>query len=117
MQIAGELLDHPVFDRNGREMGRVDGIEAEWSAGEPPRLTAILIGPAALVERVTIFRRWLPLLARVIPPIARCIRIPIGQVRSADDRVQVDDAIGDTGADAVERQVRRSIAAIPGARL
>jgi sporulation protein YlmC with PRC-barrel domain len=52
VDVVRDLLDKAVVDRNGREMGRVDGIVLEQEAGQPPRLAAILIGPAALGSRL-----------------------------------------------------------------
>jgi sporulation protein YlmC with PRC-barrel domain len=37
MDLVRDLLDKKVVDRNGREMGRVDGIVISIRAGAAPR--------------------------------------------------------------------------------
>ena len=48
---CGMCSTRSVVDRNGREMGRVDGILLD-TRGRPLRLSAIVIGPAALGDRL-----------------------------------------------------------------
>ena len=38
MDLVCNLLDKRVVDRNGRAMGRVDGIALEQRPGQPPRV-------------------------------------------------------------------------------
>jgi hypothetical protein len=52
MDVVRDVLDTRVVDRNGREMGRVDGILGDCQPNQPVRLAAILIGPSALGDRV-----------------------------------------------------------------
>jgi sporulation protein YlmC with PRC-barrel domain len=52
MDLVRDLLDQPVVDRNGRPMGRVDGIVLDLRADAPPRVVSIAIGPAVLGERL-----------------------------------------------------------------
>ena len=52
MDVVRDMLDKSVIDRNGREMGRVDGILLRQAAGQPAHLTAILIGPSVLADRL-----------------------------------------------------------------
>ena len=52
MDVVRDVLDKSVVDRNGREMGRVDGILLDVEPDQPLRLAAIVIGPAALGDRL-----------------------------------------------------------------
>ena len=52
LDAARELLDHQLIDVNGRFCGKVDDLElTEPSPGQPPSVTAILIGPGVLARR------------------------------------------------------------------
>src|SRR5689334_17807808 len=52
VDVVSEVLDREVVDRNGRQMGRVDGIVLDIGAGEPPRVAALVVGPSALAYRL-----------------------------------------------------------------
>src|SRR4051812_40419357 len=59
MDVAHDLLDKHIVDRNGHELGRVDGIVLDVRPGEPPKLTDLLIGASALGCRVNpTIGRW-----------------------------------------------------------
>lgn len=61
--IAHRLLDEQVLDAEGRRCGRVDDIEL---AGNPPRITALLLGQALYPRRLP--RRLRPLARRICGP-------------------------------------------------
>ena len=42
IDVVHDVLDKHIVDRNGREMGRVDGISVELRGGAPPRLAKCL---------------------------------------------------------------------------
>ena len=48
--LGHHLLDRRVVDRHGRQLGRVDDIEL--SDEDPPRVSAIMLGPEALGRRL-----------------------------------------------------------------
>jgi sporulation protein YlmC with PRC-barrel domain len=56
--IAHRLLDEQILDSEGRRCGRVDDIELR---GNPPRITALLVGEGLYPRRLP---RWLRGLAR-----------------------------------------------------
>jgi sporulation protein YlmC with PRC-barrel domain len=118
MDVARDLLDKQVVDRNGREMGRVDGIIVEQREGGPPRLSTILIGASVLGERVhPAIGRWVAAVERALGlDNARPVPIAFNDIAEIDRRVKVDVAIGDTAAGAVERWVRGWVTRIPGGR-
>jgi hypothetical protein len=118
VDLVRDLLDKAVVDRNGREMGRVDGVVLEPRAGAPPRFAAVLIGPAALGYRLH------PRIGRVVDAIerrlglgaARPVRIEVDELDVAERQVKLRIAIGDTEVDAVEQRLRRWIVKLPGSR-
>jgi len=117
VDVCRDLLDKPLVDRNGREMGRVDGVLIEQPAGEPPRLAEIVAGPSALAERLH------PTLGRLMARLEsmwrlsgkRPVRIAMSDVLHIDRHVKIARTIAETGADEVEKRVRSLVTKIPGA--
>jgi hypothetical protein len=116
MDLVRDVLDKRVVDRNGREMGRVDGIVLECRDGSPPRVTAIAIGPSVLGYRLhPIIGRWVEALEHACGVDAgRPTRISIAKATIESD-IRINLAIGETAVGNVERLVGRWIARIPGA--
>lgn len=96
MDLVRDLLDKQVMDRNGREMGRVDGVVLELRDGAPPRVARIEIGGSVLAWRIH------PLLARWVEGLMHAIgmgdgqprRISFREIRSIENHVTVDQAKG-----------------------
>ena len=116
MDLVRDVLDKAVVDRNGREMGRVDGIVLEDRQGEPPCLSAILIGPAALGFRLhPAIGRWITALEYAFGLAdGRPVRVDAADISEIDRHVKTDVAISETAADAVEQRLRRWVTRIPG---
>jgi uncharacterized membrane protein YfcA len=118
MDLVRDLLDRPVVDRHGREMGRVDGVLLETGPGQPPSFAAIAVGPAALGFRLH------PLIGRVVGAIEGALGLGVGRpvviaadrIASVDRRVTVDLEIAETSATAVEDFFGRFVSRIPEAR-
>jgi hypothetical protein len=118
MDVVRDVLDTNVVDRNGREMGRVDGILLEQQAGHPLRLAAIVIGPAALGDRLH------PAIGRMVRRIEkrfgldrnRPAHINFADIDSIEDKVRLRLTIGETAVEAVEQRLRAWILRLPGAR-
>jgi sporulation protein YlmC with PRC-barrel domain len=118
MDLVRDLLDKKVVDRNGREMGRVDGIVLSIRAGAAPRVDAIEVGPRILAGRLR------PALGRLVAGLehalgvdaGRPLRIPFAGILQMEDHVKVDLAFGETSAATVEQRLRRWIGSIPGAQ-
>jgi sporulation protein YlmC with PRC-barrel domain len=118
VHVVGDVLDREVMDRNGRAMGRVDGILLEVTPGQPPRLAAILIGPAALGHRLH------PRLGRLVERIERWwalgrnrpARIDFRDIEAIGRTVRLRLTVGETEVDAVEQRLRRWVLRIPGSR-
>lgn len=51
MDIALQLLDRQIIDRDGRMAGKVDDIELQLSDDGPPFVSALIAGPGALAGR------------------------------------------------------------------
>ena len=120
MDVVRDVLDKPVADRNGREMGRVDGILLEPRGNQPPRLTAILIGPAALGDRVhPRLGQWIRKLERRFGlPADRPAQIAFDAIDDVDPqmKVRLTIAVGETPVEAVEQRLRAWISRLPGGR-
>jgi len=116
MDVVHDVLDKHVVDRNGREMGRVDGLVLEVADGAPPRVAAFEIGPSALAARLGArLGRWAAALEHGFGLDAgRPVRIAIEEVLDVHDHVRIDRAAGETPALEVEQRARRWVASIPG---
>lgn len=111
MNLVRDILDKPVVDRNGREMGRADSVVLQLHDGSAPTVAAIEIGPAVLAHRL---RPGLGPIVRAVEEACgvadgRPVRIPVADILDVDTELTVDRAIGDTGAANVERAVRRLV--------
>jgi sporulation protein YlmC with PRC-barrel domain len=117
VELVGDVLDKLVVDRNGRELGRVDGIVIEERDGAPPRVAALQIGPSVLGNRLH------PAIGRFIAGLEqafgvadrRPVRIPFSDVLEIGIEVKVDVATGETGAGNVEDRLRTWVGKLPGA--
>jgi sporulation protein YlmC with PRC-barrel domain len=118
VDVVRELLDKLVVDRNGREMGRVDGIVLDQREGEPPRLSAVLIGASALGDRLhPTIGRWVAGFQHALgvnqgPPV----RIDFSDIGEIAGSVKMNLPVGETAARTVEQRLRAWIARIPGWR-
>jgi sporulation protein YlmC with PRC-barrel domain len=52
MNLVRDILDKQVLDRNGRPMGRVDGLVIELGGDGPPRVVAVQMGAVVLAYRL-----------------------------------------------------------------
>jgi hypothetical protein len=52
LDLCRDLLDKQLIDREGTEMGRVDGVLLELSEDSPPRVDSFELGFVVLAERV-----------------------------------------------------------------
>lgn len=118
MNLVRDLLDTQVVDRNGRLLGRVDGIVLENGTHNAPRLAAILIGPTALGFRLhPTLGRWIAAAERAWGlPRQRPVRIDAVHIVGIGRRIKTDVAASDTAAYSVEHRVRAWLARIPGGR-
>jgi len=118
MDVVHDVLDKPIVDRNGREMGRVDGIVLDVRGNEPPRLSQVLIGASVLGARVHVaLGRWVHGVEHGLGlGDERPIEIDFAHVDEVGEKVKVDLAVGETAADTFEQRVRTWIIKIPGSQ-
>jgi sporulation protein YlmC with PRC-barrel domain len=118
MDVGQALLDQQVTDRNGEQMGKVDGVMLEFRAGKPPRVAALLIGGGSAARRVHQgFAHWLLRWRRRWGPRDdETLEVPWSRVRKIGVDVKVDLVAEHTPALAWEHWIRRHIIGrIPGA--
>lgn len=118
MDVVRDVLDAAVVDRNGREMGRVDGILLDHRSGEPLRLLAVVIGPAALGDRLhPAVGRFARRLEKTVGlDTRRPTRIDFADVDHIGDKIRLRLTIGETAVAAVEERLRRWVLRLPGSR-
>jgi sporulation protein YlmC with PRC-barrel domain len=115
LHLVRDLLDKLVLDRDGRELGRVDGIVLEIGGGDA-RVVAIEIGASILFRRVRPFLgRWAAGLERALGiEHGRPIRIPFDAIVDVSAHIRVDLHAADTAAPALEHRLRNVISSFPG---
>ena len=107
MDLARDVGDKLVLDRDGREIGRVDRVILEFKP-DGPHVAAIEVDPAALATRLS---RWL---GRWVAGLevafgvehGRPLRIPVTDILSTDPHIRVARRFADTPAGAVEQTLR-----------
>jgi sporulation protein YlmC with PRC-barrel domain len=107
--VVHRLLDEQILDSEGRRCGRVDDIELR---GDPPRITALLVGEGLYPRRLP--RRLRPLARRLAGPETwgrNALRIPWEEVDDIGAAVELRGKAEELGlgiADDPERwMVRR----------
>jgi sporulation protein YlmC with PRC-barrel domain len=117
LNVEADLLDRQLVDADGRMVGKVDDLElSDPPEGEPPHVTAILVGPAALGPRLSApLARWWTQRRRRRRHPPRPAVIPFGEVRNLGMKITV--SAGVRGSTASEDWLRdHVIDKIPGAR-
>ena len=117
MDLIRDCLDEPVFDRNQKRLGRVDGIILELEPGRPPRVAYIEVGVVTLADRISpwLRERLVSLIRRLGIASDRC-RIAWGKVHVGVNGVSADIQAEETAALELELWLRKNvIGRIPGA--
>ena len=118
MDLVRDVLDKQLLDRDGRKMGKVDGIVLEMRDDGPPRVAFIENGLPVLMHRlmgaagdfVTLVERRLGVRG------GESVRIPMSKVVEVGIDVRLDLAASETEALAWEEWVgKHLIRRIPGA--
>ncbi|HEX3125845.1 MAG TPA: hypothetical protein VH394_00800 [Thermoanaerobaculia bacterium] len=108
LDLARDILDKPVVDREVTKMGRIDGLILELRGDQPPRIDAIEMGFAVLARRMSPrVEGWLEKLRRFsIRKTARQL-VPWEKVIEVKyDHIRLDLKAIDTPAFAWERWLR-----------
>ncbi|HEX6575484.1 MAG TPA: hypothetical protein VF042_10990 [Gemmatimonadaceae bacterium] len=117
MQIVRDVLDKKLIDRDGHEIGRVDGIRLEFPENGQPRMVALEIGGEILAARVA---HWLVKPTRWMaehfgPRRSRVVRIEWRRVKKMGRDLHLDIEADKTEALAWEHWLaEKFIARIPG---
>ena len=109
MDLIRDILDTDVLDRNGRAMGKLDGIVAELRPGRPPLLKAIELGLPIKARRLHPRLGWM--VSRWFTS-TRVLWTDIEEI-GMDAKLKLDAR--DTPALALEERIRRILIRIPGA--
>jgi hypothetical protein len=117
MDLFRDCLDEPIFDREKKRVGRVDGIILELEPNRPPRVAYIEVGAVTLADRINPWLRAkiIGTMQKLGIPTDRC-RIPWGRVHVGVNGVTADLLAEETQALALELWLRKNvIGRIPGA--
>ncbi len=111
IDLIDKVLDTQIEDRQGRKIGRVDGMTIELRSNKPPRLANIEVGGPVPWERLSRqLGNW------VARRGAEPYLIPWSKVQDVGITVQVDCDAEDAPSLKVERWLRdHIIGRIPGA--
>ena len=117
MEVVRDILDKQLIDRDGCELGRVDGILLECGGG-PPRLEAILIGASVLGHRIH------PAIGTCIAAVERLLglgdrrpmRVDFTHLKPVGHDIAVSLPSAKVAAEAVEHGLRVWLMKIPGAQ-
>src|SRR5437867_12251005 len=92
MDLIRDVLDNQVVDRNGRNMGRVDGIIGELRPGQPVRVAFMEMGPPTLAGRLhPKLGKWVDKrMPKVDGRKSGTFRIPWSKVSHVGINVEVD---------------------------
>jgi hypothetical protein len=117
LELTRDILDQEVVDRNGLNMGRVDGLVMIVDDGGPPRLDRLELGFVVLARRLhPRVEKWVEALRRwsVRKEAVHCI--PWSQIESiTENYVKVNVEAEETPAFAWERWLREVVVRrIPG---
>jgi sporulation protein YlmC with PRC-barrel domain len=115
MDLIRDCLDKKLVDRNGRSMGRVDGIILVLEPGRQTRVAYIESGVKTVADRIG------PRVGKLVARISKRVgedrfRIPWGKLRVGVNQVRANVEAESTPALAFELWLRKKIIGrIPGA--
>jgi hypothetical protein len=119
MDLARDLLDKLLVDRNQRPIGRVDGLLLELRPNGPPRVAAMEVGVVTAARRLhPALGRWVRALAiRWSPVPMNPVRLSLQLFRDIGVDVELDiDAAKDPKLLRLEKWLKRHIVSrLPGA--
>jgi hypothetical protein len=120
MDLARDLLDKLLVDRNQRPLGRVDGVILALRPNGPPRVAAMEVGVVTAARRLhPALGRWVRALAIRWSPVPMTpVRLSPQLFRDIGVDVELDvDAASDPKLLRFEKWLRRHVVSrLPGAR-
>jgi hypothetical protein len=109
LDLARDILDRRLLDRENDACGKVDDVELEFD-GKSLRLTYLLSGPGAAAAR---FPRWLATVYRWIAG-SRITRIPWSDVLCVSGMVHLRKTASELGLDRRTEPDRKGVGANSG---
>jgi sporulation protein YlmC with PRC-barrel domain len=118
MDLIRDVLDKQLMDRQGKPMGKVDGLVLELSDEEPPRVAYVEVG--ALTQARRLHPRFEKLVVRLLKRWGvrsdEAFRLPWSKIVSTGNDVTANVEAEETPALALELWLRKKvIGRIPGA--
>jgi hypothetical protein len=110
IDIALQVLDHQLLDKDGRRCGNVDDLAIEGGAGEVPEVVAILVGPGYWPQRAGLIGR----LAGWVGGGGR-VRVDWRDVGKLDSAVGLKRGATELGLGRGDDRLRPYLEKIPGA--
>jgi sporulation protein YlmC with PRC-barrel domain len=119
IDLALNLLDRQIVDREGEPAGKVDDLEFQWSEGGSgaPFVSAILLGPGALSQRLGgPLGRWISSMHARLNNDPEPARLPMGIVKKIAVKVELTLPASQLETWELQKWVRDNIIMkIPGA--
>jgi sporulation protein YlmC with PRC-barrel domain len=118
MNLVRDVLDTQIVGRDGRRMGRVDGLIIETREGAPPKVAYIEMGAEVLAGRLSSrLAAWVARLRnRFWKEDTGVFRVPWSRVRDVGFDIEID--MPETTTTRFQEWLRREIVArMPGGRL
>jgi hypothetical protein len=109
VDLVRDLLDRQLLDRNGRNIGRVDGVLLTLRRHRPPEVEAMELGISTLARRV--HPRLEPVMTRIARALgANAVRLPLTTFRDVGVDIELDvDADRDPRLLRFEKWLSRAI--------
>ncbi len=116
--LIRDVLDNQLVDRNGRKMGKADGLVIELRKGKPPKLAYIEVGGPTLAARIhPRLGEWVMRLARRFGESGEPYRIRWSRVKSVGIDIEVELDAEKTPVLAFEHWLREHVVSrIPGGK-
>lgn len=116
LDLQLHLLDRQVLDRDGRFVAKVDDLELELGSDGHPYVTAILVGPRPLGDRIGgRLGHWFTAIGARLARTDDVPRIAFATVRDIADEIELTVARSDLDVESFEDWTRNHvIARIPG---
>ncbi len=119
MNVIRDVLDKQLVDRDGRCMGKADGVIIEWGEGQQPRVTQVEVGAITQANRLhKRLGKWVEALIRKLGARreSECYRIPWPKIVITGNDITVGVCAEETPVFDFEHWLRRRvIGRIPGA--
>ena len=110
IDIALQVLDHQLLDKDGRRCGNVDDLAIEGGPGERPEVVAILVGPGYWPQRAGMIGRIASWIGG-----GRRVRVPWSEVRAVDSAIELKRGATELGLGRGDDRLRPYFDKIPGA--